>query len=225
MPVGVLGTAAIGAAVGAGVSGAIGGIRQAAQSTALFNKEDKERLARLEALRRSGQLGLSDNERTRIEADQAAQRGSIMRALESQQVQGMQQLANRQALSGRELFLAQMAGQQAEVDLANDQARQINERNMAIREQQLQEIEQLKEQRRARKAGVRGGLTQALTAGALGAGVPAIDQAIVKSRAKAAEEQQRLETDNIAMSGRAAETSAERDQFWQLYGNPGLPTR
>jgi len=217
----VIGTAAIGAAVGAGVSGAIGGISQAAQSTALFNKEDKERLARLEALRASGQLGLTDNARTRIEADQMAQRGGIMRSLESQQVQGMQQLANRQALSGRELFLAQMAGQQAEVDLANDQARQINEQNMAVRQQQLQEIAQLEEQRRARKAGVRGGLTQALTAGALGAGVPAIDQAIMQNRAVAAEEQQRLETDNTAMSGRAAETSAESNQFWQ-YKNPGF---
>jgi hypothetical protein len=225
MPVGVLGTAAVGAAVGAGVSGAIGGLSQAAQSTALFDKEDKERLARLEALRASGQLGLKDNERTRIKSEQAAQRGGILRSLESQQVQGMQQLANRQALSGRELFLAQMVGQQAEVDLVAKQAEQLNKENLERIQAQREEIAELKSARGKRRAGVRGGLTQFFTAGALGAGVPAIDQAITKNRAMAAEEQQRLETDNIAMSGRAAETTAERDQFWQLYGNPGLPTR
>lgn len=203
----VLGTAAIAAAVGAGVSGLTQGLGQAAQGSAMFNREDRERLERLQELRRSGQLGLTDVERGRIESDQAARRGGLLRTLQSQQTQGMQQLANRQALSGRELFLAQMAGQRAEADLRGQEARQLAEQDMAVRQMQLQEMQQLTEQRRARKAAIRGGLTQALTAGIAGAAVPVIDDKITVARAREAEQAQRDE--NTRTAGAMAETADE----------------
>lgn len=205
---GLMGAAAVSGAVGAGLTGVVGGLSQAAQSTALFDRDDRRRLAELEGMRRRGELGLSDNARTRIEADHAAQRGGVLRSLESQQTQGMQQLANRQALSGRELFLTQMAGQQAEVDLANQQAQRMAEQNMAARRAQLAEIQQLEEQRRARRAGVRGGLTQALTGGLLGAAGGVAQEKYAQAQARLAMQNMEDNARKIRQMG-ISETDAE----------------
>jgi hypothetical protein len=135
----------------------------------MFTKEDRERLQDLQNLRASGQLGLSSAEKARVESDQAASRGGMLRTQQSQQAAAAQALANQQALSGRELFLSSMAGQEAEAQLRGQQAQAMAAMDMQAREQQLAEIQMLKEQERARRAAVRGGITQALTAGLVGA--------------------------------------------------------
>ena len=167
-----MGPLAAAALAGAAVQGAQGigqGITGAVQGAQMFTKEDEKRLNRLKGLQASGQLGLSTVEKDRIESDHAATRGGLLRTQQSQQAAANQALANQQALSGREMFLASMAGQEAEAVLRGEQARAMAAQNMQKREQQLSEINMLKEQERARKMAVRGGITQALTAGLFGA--------------------------------------------------------
>ena len=164
-----IGTAAALAGAAGAASGIGQGITQAVQGAQMFNKDDERRLNRLKALRRGGELGLSDVERHRLEGNQAVERGGMLRTQQAQQAAANAALANQQALSGREMFLASMAGQEAEAVLRGEQARAMAAKNMQKREQQLSEINMLKEQERARKMAVRGGITQALTAGLFGA--------------------------------------------------------
>ena len=164
-----IGTAAALAGAAGAASGIGQGITQAVQGAQMFNKDDERRLNRLKALRRGGELGLSDVERHRLEGNQAVERGGMLRTQQAQQAAANAALANQQALSGREMFLASMAGQEAEAVLRGEQARAMAAQNMQKREQQLSEINMLKEQERARKMAVRGGITQALTAGLFGA--------------------------------------------------------
>ena len=182
-----MGPFAAAALAGLAVQGAKGigqGITGAVQGAQMFNKEDRERLERLEGLRASGQLGLSGQERARIERSQTAERGGMLRTQQSQQAAANQALANQQALSGREIFLASMAGQEAEAQLRGAQAQAVAAQDMQARQQQMNEIQMLKDQERARKMAVRGGITQALTAGIAGAGAGAAQEKLAQVRAE-----------------------------------------
>ena len=165
-----IGTAAALAGAAGAAQGIGQGITQAVQGAQMFNKDDVRRLNRLKMLRRSGELGLSDVERSRLEGNQAVERGGMLRNQESQQAAANAAIANQRALSGREVFLASMAGQEAEAVLRGEQAQAMAAQDMQARQQQLEEMNMLKEQERARKMAVRGGITQALTAGLFGAG-------------------------------------------------------
>lgn len=168
-----MGPLAAAALAGLAVQGAQGvgqGITGAVQGAQMFNKEDERRLNKLKGLQATGQLGLSGAAKDRIESDQAATRGGMLRTQQSQQAAANQALANQQALSGREIFLSSLAGQEAESQLRGEQAQAMAAQDMQARQQQLSEINMLKEQERARKMAVRGGIAQALTAGVFGAG-------------------------------------------------------
>lgn len=201
------GTAAIASLAYQGAKGIGQGITGAVQGAQMFNEEDKERLRRLESLRSSGQLGLSSNEKARIDSDQALTRGGMLRTQQSQQAAANQALANQGALSGREMFLTSMAGQEAEAQLRSAQAQAVAAQDMQARQQQMNEIQMLKDQERARKAAVRGGITQALTAGILGGASGYAGQKVVDKRAELADDEA------------LAQEQKQRDSFFT-----GVPT-
>ena len=205
------GAAAAGQGVGQGITSAVVGAQQ-------FNRDDRKRLRELEQLRKSGQLGLSSVERSKIENDQAVSRGGMLRTQQSQQAASNQALANQQALSGREMFLASLAGQEAEATLRGEQAQAMADMDMQARNQQLQEIEMLNEQKRARRAAVRGGITQALTAGVFGAASGAAGQHLEGLRADKAYE--RYEEWNNAQRAKGFAVSESQMQKGRSY----LPT-
>ena len=150
--------------------GIAGGVTTAIQGAAMFDKDDERRLSRLKGLRRSGQLGLGELERTRLEGRQAVERGGMLRTQQDQSNQAMQALANQNAISGRDVFLAQMAAQEGEAMLRAQQDEAMAIQNMQAKQQQQAEIAQLREQERARKAAIRSGITQAATAGLFAVG-------------------------------------------------------
>lgn len=180
----VAGTAAIASLAYQGAKGIGQGITGAVQGAQMFTKEDRERLERLEQRKRRGNLGLSDDARDRIESQQAGARGGMLRTQQSQQAAANQALANQNALSGREMFLTSMAGQEAEAQLRSAQAQAVAAQDMQARQQQMNEIQMLKDQERARKMAVRGGITQALTAGLAGAGAGAAQEKLAQARAE-----------------------------------------
>tara|TARA_R110002096_G_scaffold422157_1_gene628544 strand:+ start:190 stop:879 length:690 start_codon:yes stop_codon:yes gene_type:complete len=201
------------AGIGSAAKGVAGGLATAIGGTAEFDRNDRKRLEDLERLRRSGQLGLSTVEQQRIESQQAVSRGGMLRGQQQQQAAANQALANQQALSGREIFLGAMAGQEAEAQLRGQQAQAMAQQDMQARQLQMQQIQNLQEARRARKAAVRSGLTQALTAGVLGAagavGGEAYDQKVASAEAL------KLRTDkgNLAIAEAAKESRAATERF------------
>jgi hypothetical protein len=206
----MIGAAALTGAIGAGGQGIASGITGAVTGAQQFNRDDKKRLRELEALRRTGQLGLSSVEKARVENDQAASRGGMLRTQQSQQAAANQALANQQALSGREMFMASLAGQEAEATLRGEQAQAMADMDMQARNQQLQEIGMLNEQKRARRAAIRGGITQALTAGLVGAGAGAAGQHLEGLRADKAYE--RYEKWHNAQRGKGLAVSESQQQ-------------
>lgn len=201
------------AGIGAAASGVAGGLSTAIGGTAEFDRNDRKRLEDLERLRRAGQLGLSGIEKQRIESQQAAARGGMLRTQQQQQAAANQALANQQALSGREIFLSAMAGQEAEAQLRGQQAQAMAQQDMQARQLQMQQIQNLQEARRARKAAVRAGLTQALTAGVLGATSKVAGERYDQKVAKADELKLRTDQGNLQIAEAAKESRAATERF------------
>ena len=220
-----IGTAAALAGAAGAASGIGQGITQAVQGAQMFNKDDERRLNRLKALRRGGELGLSDVERHRLEGNQAVERGGMLRTQQAQQAAANAALANQQALSGREMFLASMAGQEAEAVLRGEQARAMAAQDMQARQQQLEEMNMLKEQERARKAAVRGGITQALTAGLFGAASGAAGNMYEEARSDEAYKRYEEHYDRMRAKGvQPSKVQLAQGQGWLSSSNYNLGT-
>ena len=187
------GAAAAGKGIASGVSRAVGG-------TALFSEDDERRLRSLEARARSGQLGLSDVRRARLENQQAVERGGMLRNQQAQSAAAMQGLANQQAISGRDLFLAQMAQQEGEAQLRGAQAMAIAQQDIEAARQQRAQMQQLRQMEKARKQEVRAGITQALTAGLFGAGQGFVDYKLDAMKAQDAAEQEQADQGRLQLA-------------------------
>jgi len=151
------------------------GAGQVASATAMFDAEDRQRLKRLQAMQRRGALGLHDTRRARLEGRQAVERGGFLRQMRDQQSASAQALANQGAVSGRDLFLMEAGGAEADAVLRGEQAQAMAKADIDAARAQRAEIEALKQARKARRAGVRGGLAQMLVGGAAGAASGALD--------------------------------------------------
>ena len=191
--------------VGQGLTTAIGG-------TALYNRDDRRRHKELLALQQAGQLGLTDVEKQRIQSDQAVERGGMLRTQQSQSQQAQQALANQNMLSGREMFLADVAGADAEADLRGQQAQAMAQQDIAKREAQLIEIQRLADQKRARQQAVRAGLTQALTLGIFGGVSGFAEEKLGMERAIEYDRQQDAENRRIAYSKSAGGSSLSEEE-------------
>lgn len=134
------------AAGAAGVAGA--GLRAGgafAEANQLFSDDMERRLARLEARRRAGGLGLTEGEELRMSNQFAAQRGQQLAGDQARQLQQAQMLAGGGAFGGREMFLNEMATQQSQAQQATEAARQIaqaDEREREREQQMLMDLQQ-----------------------------------------------------------------------------------
>lgn len=192
-----LGTmAAISAGLGA-AKGVAGGISEARAGRKMFDEADELRLKRLQGLRRTGQLGLGDVERGRLEGRQAVERGGMLRTAESQSGQAMQALANQDAISGRDIFLSQMAQQEGEAQLRGAQSQAMAAQEMQARQAQLNEIASLREQQKAAEARIAAGRSQALTLGIMGAAGGAAEVGLQQLQADKAIEQEQTRMEAI----------------------------
>lgn len=222
--------AALAGAAAAG-SGIAGGITRAVGGTALFTEDDERRLRSLEKRARAGELGLSDVRRTRLENRQAVERGGMLRNQQAQSAAGMQALANQQAISGRDLFLAQVAQQEGEAQLRAAQAAAMAQQDIEAERQQRAQMQQLRQMEKARKAEVRAGITQALTLGLGGAAKGYTEYKFDQAKAGEQTAEQRLFQGNLS---RDPMTPTTREQmasqgfaFDQFYNTPTMtfPTR
>ena len=151
----------------AGVS-VIGGVGKAISAAKSRSPEEKERLEELRRLQEEAQFGLSEGERQGLEAALMTQRSAGLRQA---QTIGEQQ---RQAAggSGRELFLAEVAAQEAEQTARNEQAAIIGQQEIAATQAQQQELMALS----GREAAARAAVVEGLTLGVVGAGDAAVGE-------------------------------------------------
>ena len=127
----------------------------------------------------------------RLEGRQAVERGGMLRTAESQSGQAMQALANQDAISGRDIFLSQMAQQEGEAQLRGAQAQAMAAQEMQARQAQLDELASLRQQKKAAEARIAAGRTQALTLGLMGAAGGAAEVGLQQLQADKAIEQEK----------------------------------
>lgn len=161
-------------AVGAGLKAAGGiaqGVGQARAAKELFTDADAAELKRLQKLREAGNLGLSARERAGLNAQAEGQMASIQQA---DQAMTLQVQAANNALGGatstRDLFLSRMAAQGKTTELKRDSGAAIAQVDQARRQEHVARIKELQDMRTARRVGRIQGITNAVSAGLLGAG-------------------------------------------------------
>lgn len=159
------------AAIGAGL-GVAQGVGGAIAAKRAFSPEMEERMQELQMLRETGQLGLSEVDRQALEASLAAQRSAGLRQAQTVSEQQRQAAGG----SGRELFLAEMAGAQAEQEARAAGAQIIAQQEAAATAAQQAELMGLQQQQAAAKAAAISALTGGIAEGgqmALTAGMQA----------------------------------------------------
>ena len=139
---------AVAAAAGAGAKFA--GNR--GQAKAMMPEEYEAMLRNLKAREQVGQLGLTDTDRARLEADAAAQRGGAVADARAQQRQTTQAMAGSGAIGGREMFLNELAIQEATGQMMEDAAQRIEDENLEREKQNQQLMMELAQRRESAKA-------------------------------------------------------------------------
>jgi hypothetical protein len=111
----------------------------------MFSDDMERRLGRLERRRAAGELGLTDNERLRMENQFATQRAQQLASDQSRQLQQAQMLAGGGSFGGREMFLNEMQTQQSQAAQAANAAQQIAQADERERERERQMIMELQQ--------------------------------------------------------------------------------
>lgn len=117
------------------------------EAKAMMPEEYHEELERLKRQKEQQGLGLTEAQRQQMEQDATVQRGGVLADAQARQLQQAQMLAAQPAYSGRDMFMAELATQQAQAQMQAQQARQIAAANEAQRlrdEQALLELAQRK---------------------------------------------------------------------------------
>lgn len=152
-------------------AGVAQGIGQAQAAKQLFTDADAAELARLERLRKEGNLGLSARERAGLDSRAA---GQIAGVQQGDQAMALQQQASNAALGGatstRDVFLSRMAAQDKTTTLRRDAGAAIAQVDQQRRQEHVARIKQLQDMRTARKVGRIQGITAAVTGGLMAAG-------------------------------------------------------
>jgi hypothetical protein len=148
------------------------GVTRAANARQYYTKEDEQRRKQLEAMKKSGDMGLSQAEEAAIEQQFGVQRGGAMRSAQAQGLQQAAILGNAGSLSGRDLFLQQMAQEEADQRLRAVQAGTTAQANLAAAQRQNAELKDLIAGEQKMKAERRAGIIQTVT-GAAQAGAAA----------------------------------------------------
>ena len=188
MAIGTLGAIMVGSAAlkaGAGIAQGIGTAR-AGKKLMLSEAEQKE-LAELEKRQRTGELGLTESERGRLEQQFLAEQAGAQRELEATALQQAAARGLSGAVSGREIFLQEQAQAGAERGMRQQQNVALIEADRAEREAERARIDAMRAQQKAAEAQRAQGIAQAVTGGLAGAGDVALQQAAMMQQAKMAE--------------------------------------
>jgi hypothetical protein len=178
----LLGTAA--AKAGAGIAQGVGTAR-AAKKQMLTPREQAE-LDDLEAARRSGDLGLTERQRTGMEQRFLAEQAGAQRQL---QAEGLQQAAARGlsgGVSSREAFLAEQARAGALTGMRQQQNIAVEEANQAAALAQEARIDAMRARQRDAQAMRAQGIAQAVTGGLMGAADVGVQAAGMRQQAEMA---------------------------------------
>jgi len=179
----MLGSAALKA--GAGIAQGVGTAR-AGKKLMLSEAEQKE-LAELEKRQRTGELGLTESERGRLEQQFLAEQAGAQRELEATALQQAAARGLSGAVSGREIFLQEQAQAGAERGMRQQQNVALIEADRAEREAERARIDAMRAQQKAAEAQRAQGIAQAVTGGLAGAADVAMQQAAMMQQAKQAE--------------------------------------
>jgi hypothetical protein len=179
----MLGSAALKA--GAGIAQGVGTAR-AGKKLMLSDAEQKE-LAELEKRQRTGELGLTESERGRLEQQFLAEQAGAQRELEATALQQAAARGLSGAVSGREIFLQEQAQAGAERGMRQQQNVALIEADRAEREAERARIDAMRAQQKAAEAQRAQGIAQAVTGGLAGAADVAMQQAAMMQQAKQAE--------------------------------------
>jgi len=179
----MLGSAALKA--GAGIAQGVGTAR-AGKKLMLSDAEQKE-LAELEKRQRTGELGLTESERGRLEQQFLAEQAGAQRELEATALQQAAARGLSGAVSGREIFLQEQAQAGAERGMRQQQNVALIEADRAEREAERARIDAMRAQQKTAEAQRAQGILQAVTGGLAGAGDVALQQAAMMQQAKMAE--------------------------------------
>ncbi len=160
MAIGTIGALGL-ASAGLGLAQGIGGAVAAKKS---FSPEEEERMRLLMRMQEEGDLGLSEEERGRLEGELGSARGAALRQAEVMWGQARQ--AAQSTGSGRDLFLAEMAGAEAQQMARAEGARAIADADAAAKAAQKAELAALQQQQAQAKAGAISALTGGVVSGA-----------------------------------------------------------
>lgn len=137
-----------------GVASVGGAVAQAAaarkQAEAQFPEAYRRRLAGLEKREAEGELGLSEAQRRTIESTGAAQRAGQMADLQARQ---LQQAQANSAISGRDIFLQDLASQDAQSRSFAQQQRVLAEADAAALRENQQMLLELQQRQADAEAG------------------------------------------------------------------------
>jgi len=137
-----------------GVASAGGAVAQAAaarkQAEAQMPEAYKRRLRGLEQREAEGELGLSEAQRRTIESTGAAQRAGQMTDLQARQ---LQQAQANSAISGRDLFMQDLASQDAQTRSFAQQQRVLAEADAAALRENQQMLLELQQRQADAEAG------------------------------------------------------------------------
>lgn len=193
--------AALGAArVATGLAKGVGGAIAAKRS---FSDEDRRRLDELETLRRENQLGLSEAERGKLEGELASGRGAALR-------QGENLAAQRgQNLSGREIFLSELAQTEAQQDARAAGAALIADQEAQATAAHRAELKALSQG----KANSRAGVISALTGGVAEGATAAVDMGAASVMAQQEQEAQAILEEQRIVRAALSAGMLEQDDY------------
>jgi hypothetical protein len=173
------------AKAGAGIAQGVGTAR-AAKKLMLTPAQQRE-LDDLTKRQRSGELGLTEQQRGGIEQRFLAEQSGAQREL---QAQGLQEAAARGAsggYSGRDLFLREQAGATAALGMRQQQNTAVNELDAAQADADRARIDAMQTQQRNAEAMRAQGIAQAVSGGLAGSGEVATGAASMMQQTKLAE--------------------------------------
>jgi len=173
------------AKAGAGIAQGVGTAR-AAKKMMLTEAEQRE-LNELERRQRTGELGLGERERGRIEQQFLAEQAGAQRELEATALQQAAARGLSGGVSGRELFLQEQAQATAERGMRQQQNVAVVEADRAAADAEKARIDAMRAQQKAAEAQRAQGIAQAVSGGLAGAGGIAETKAMMMQQTKLAE--------------------------------------
>jgi len=144
------------------LSSVIGGIGTARAGNLAFSEEEEREMNRLERLRRAGELGLTEKQRSEMEQRALQARAGAARQTQARQLQ--QQASSRMSgpISGRDIFLQEQAATAADLGARQAQNQALQQAEQQAEAIQLARLRDLQGQAEAEDIARVEGITQAL---------------------------------------------------------------